>query len=1012
MVDDRPVDELWVATWAVDEHGRPAHADPYWGRFTGEPGKDSRNVWLEAVHPDDRAIVQSAWTAAFERRLPYRLEYRFRRFDDAYRWVLAVGAPRIDENGVFHGYIGSLVDIEARRATEQALRESEERFRALIVSSAQAIWEAGADGAPIGDDSSGTDRNGQNFTEYKSLGWLKAVHPEDRDETERKWREAVASGAIYEAEFRLKRKKGGWRWSSAHGAPIRAPDGSIRKWVGVNIDINARKLAQEALRESEQRMRLAQDAANAGAWEWRLADNRNVWSENLWALYGLSPGVAATYESWLRSVHPEDRERVVHAISTAAQAGEEFEAQWRINLPAGASPRWVLSRGSPIFGPDGAPDRYIGIVFDISERKNAEDALAESERRYRLLYESMRDPFAQTDMDGRLLHFNELFREMLGYSEDELKRLTYQDLTPERWHEVDAGIVRDQILARGYSDVYEKEYRRRDGTVFPVELRVILSRDEDGNPIGMWAIVRDVTARKQAEAALRDHQQRMRLATQAAEVGIWEWNIETDEIRWDDQLFRIYGMRPPADNMLTFQDWADRVFPDDLPTQTELLRQHSQSKGAHTREFRIVRKDDGEIRVIQTVETIRMEEDGRIEWMVGTNRDITEQKRNEEALREADRRKDAFIATLAHELRNPLAPIHNGVHILKAAARKRGNESDAPVLDMMERQVGHLVRLVDDLLDIARITSGKIELRREPADIGAVLADALETSQSLIQRKGHRVVLRAPSGTLRVHGDPMRLTQAFTNLLNNAAHYTPNGGLIEIEAERRGAEAVVTVRDNGNGVAPDALPRIFELFARIGDKMDDRGLGIGLALVRNLIELHGGAIEAKSAGLGKGSEFVVRLPLTLAEDGKIADADADADAPLARSARKRALIVDDDHDVADTLALLLESLGATVRVAYSGDEGEREAVAFRPEVVFLDLGMPRQDGFETARRIRRIFDSEQLTLVALSGWGQEDDRRKTRAAGFDAHLTKPATVEELMAVLGAQDATRDGAPAI
>ncbi|MBL1258317.1 PAS domain S-box protein [Methylocystis sp. Sn-Cys] len=993
-------DHFWLTSWASDPEGRASYVDPAWSEFTGQSLEQARAGWIEAVHPEDRERVGAAWTRAFNARAPYRAEYRVRRFDGVYHRTFSAAAPRFDESGVFQGYIGSVVDIEARCAAEDALRESEERFRALTESYAQAVWEADAHGAIVSDSPSWRAYTGQTLENFLGYGWLDAVHPDDRAHAEERWREAVAMRAPYDAEYRLKWNGGGWRWTNVRGAPLFDRDGSVRKWVGVNFDIHARKLAQEALRESESLMRLAQDAAHAGSWEWSTENNRAVWSKNLWALYGLDIGACeASFENWAKSIHEDDRERVTAAVLAAGRAGEEFELQWRVNLPSDQAPRWLLSRGRPVMGPDGAPERYYGVVLDVSELKNAEEALRASERRYRLLYESQRDPFVRVAMDGRILEVNDLYRDMLGYSDEELRGLTYQELTPEKWHAMEAAIVREQILPRGYSDVYEKEYRRKDGGVFPVELRTVLSKDGNGAPDAMWGIVRDISDRKLSEQILREREERLRIALDAAKFGSFAYYPQSGKVVWDAQMKRIWGLEPDED--IRFEEAFERIHPADRARVRQAVEACLSPECAcgFQAEFRVI-LPDGSVNW-HGVSGQAYFEDGpggerKPVRMTGVEADITDRKNAEEALRDADRRKDELIAMLAHELRNPLVPIHNGVHLLRARAQ-RGVESDPQLLDMMERQVTHLVRLVDDLLEISRIARGRIELRREPTDIATVLRNALETSRPSIEKGRHGAALSTPPETLLVYGDPVRLTQVFANILNNAAKYTPEGGRIEILAERRGREAVVIVRDNGRGMGPEALSHVFEPFAQTGNPSNDSGLGIGLTLVRKLVELHGGSIEAASEGLGRGSVFMVRLPVSVSA----ADAAEPAKGVEARAAPagRRALVIDDERDVADTLAMVLDLLGASVRVTYGGRDGLREVTVFQPDIVFLDLGMPLQDGFETARLIRQSEIGRRLTLVALTGWGQAEDRAKTREAGFDAHLTKPASLEALRSLL-------------
>jgi CheY-like chemotaxis protein len=379
-----------------------------------------------------------------------------------------------------------------------------------------------------------------------------------------------------------------------------------------------------------------------------------------------------------------------------------------------------------------------------------------------------------------------------------------------------------------------------------------------------------------------------------------------------------------------------------------------------------------------------------VEWF-GAARNITGRKRAEEAFREADRRKDVFLATLAHELRNPLAPLHNGVQRLRRTSMGNACDRDCAVIDMMERQVSQLIRLVDELLEVSRISRGKIELRKEQSDMAAILRNALETSQPLIEKNGHEATLGVPPDALPVHGDPMRLAQVFTNLINNAAKYTPPGGRITVDASRQGQEAVVEVRDNGFGISAEDLPRVFDLFGQALSGQEG-GLGIGLALARNLVEMHGGKIDARSDGPGNGSVFIVRLPL---DHSLPLECPKNVGPPAPTDYARRVLVIDDDHDVANSLGMLLESLGAKVRVVYDGQSGVEILPAFDPDIVFIDIGMPKVDGYETARRIRSNHHERRFSLVALTGWGQNEDRRRAQDAGFDLHLTKPAPIDAL-----------------
>lgn len=376
---------------------------------------------------------------------------------------------------------------------------------------------------------------------------------------------------------------------------------------------------------------------------------------------------------------------------------------------------------------------------------------------------------------------------------------------------------------------------------------------------------------------------------------------------------------------------------------------------------------------------------------------LAERARTEVSLREVDQRKDEFLATLGHELRNPLAPLLTAVQLLKAAARN--DPTVARVCPVMERQISHLVRLVNDLLEVSRITRGLIEVRHEPIDLIFAVQSALDASRPLLDAAGHMLTVDFPAGQIPVRGDAVRLTQVFSNLLNNASKYTTTGGHIFIGVTTTDGRAVVTVRDDGIGIPPDRLASIFEMFTQVdrSSRLSQGGLGIGLTLVRSLVTMHGGTVEALSEGGGTGSEFVVSLPLIVSSAIPTMD-----DVPPPGTLTCRILIVDDNQDAAEMLGELLGARGAAIAIAHSGRAALERFATFQPDAVLLDVGMPEMDGFEVARRMRRLPDGRNVLLVALTGWGQEHDRRQSRAAGFDHHIVKPPDIERLQTLLASR----------
>src|SRR5215510_5699243 len=557
-------------------------------------------------------------------------------------------------------------------------------------------------------------------------------------------------------------------------------------------------------------------------------------------------------------------------------------------------------------------------------------------------------------------------------------------------------------------------YHRGDGINAWISISGAPISDAGGNIVGGVVLITDIDEEKRASEALRINQERLNLAQKASQAGSFEWNLRTNAVIWAEETEAIFGLAPGSFGG-SYEDWTRCVHPEDLSrAEQELRRAIVDGEGAS--EYRVV-WPDGSVRWIQARGKVFFDEAGEPLRWIGINMDVTERKRMEEslrrqteALREADRRKNEFLSILAHELRNPLAPISNAIQILTL----RGDDPAmvAQTKEVMERQVHQMSRMVDDLLEVSRISRSKISLQTAPLDLADVVATAVETSRPLIEAHRHRLTVSLPERPARVEADGARLAQVLSNLLNNAAKYTEDGGRIDLIVEQALGEVVIRVRDNGIGIAPERLPSVFDMFEQIGGASDrsQGGLGIGLTLARRLIEMHGGKIEAHSAGLGKGSEFVTRLA-ALAEpamEPATEPAPEPADEPPIPSAigSRRVLVVDDNVDSAESLAVLLRFYGHDVRLAHDGEAALEEARSYRPDVMFLDLNLPKMDGYEVARRLRLEPAMSGMTLVAMTGYGQEEERRRTREAGFHSHLVKPVDFDTLQDLLSSLPANQ------
>jgi PAS domain S-box-containing protein len=692
--------------------------------------------------------------------------------------------------------------------------------------------------------------------------------------------------------------------------------------------------------------------------------------------------------------------------------------------------------------PTEEPPLFTAYLRDVSEQKVAEAKLRESEQRFRQLADAMPQIVWTVGPDGAVDYQNRRWSEFTGLPESLGNDGWAQILHPD-----DAQAAGERWAASLRSgDLFEMDVRlldRRRQTYCWHLIRTVSVRDEAGKVARWFGTSTDIHEQKKAEESSRylaeasaalasvvDYESTLQKVANLAVPYFADWSA-VDVMNGDGTLRRLAVAHREADKIRLAHELMQQYPPDpEAPSgifgvlrtgKPEIVREITEEmlmQGAKDeRHLRLVRSlglksyicvplivSGGPLGVLTfaTAESGRTYTDADLALASDLARRAgvaIENVRLYQALREADRRKDEFLATLAHELRNPLAPIRNSLQILKmprvdAATVERYR-------DMMERQVHHLVRLVDDLLDVSRVMRGKIELRKERIEVAAVVARAVETVQPLMDSQGHELSVGIPTESLPLDADPVRLAQVVGNLLTNAAKYTEPNGRIWLSAERVGDEAVLRVRDNGIGIALDVLPRVFELFVQVdhASTRSQGGLGIGLTLVKNLCAMHNGSVEARSAGLGKGSEFIVRLPISARGLDQDQDLEIGRQAQPASLSGRRLLIVDDNQDAANSLALLFSLQGHEARVAFSGPAALEIAKDYAPDVVFLDIGMPGMDGYEVARRMRQQPGLERVVLAALTGWGQQEDRRRTAEAGFNHHLVKPPEPTALEAVL-------------
>ncbi len=896
-------------------------------------------------------------------------------------------------------------NLLVRQRAAEVLAEQRERLRTTLASIGDAVISTDTDGRITNMNAVAESLTGwkkEEATGRQLDAVFRIVNEETRQPVHNPATKAMKEGVIVgRANHTILIAKGGTELPiDDSAAPIRCEKGEVVGCVLVFRDVTERRRAE---------------------------NERQFLLSRLDALITHAPIGIALFDPDLRFITLNEQAAAVDGIPKQAHVGKTMsELLPELGPKVEALLRQVRDSGEPIVGVEmegetpAAPGRQrhwianyypvrneggqtiaIGAVaLEITGRKRAEQELRSAEEQVRSVVNTVLDGIITIEESGTVQSFNPAAEKLFGYKGEEIVGRNVKMLMPEPYRSEHDGYLANyrrtgeaKIIGIGR----EVEGRRKDGTTFPMDLAV--SEFRLGDRRYFTGIVRDITEQKRAERLLRESEAQFRQLADAMPQIVWTARPDGYLDYYNERWYEYTGFPRGEYGQ---QSWEPILHPDDVERCLETYFGCVKAEKPYQIEYRFKDRKTGGYRWFLGRAVPVRDEQGRIIRWFGTCTDIDDTKKAQEALKEADRHKDEFLATLAHELRNPLAPICNSIELLR---RADGNtDLIGQASRMMERQVGQMVRLVDDLLDISRITQGKVQLRKERVELAAVVQSAVEASRPLIEAQGHELTVTLPPDPIYLEADPTRLGQAFANLLNNAAKYSEKGGRIWLTAERQGGEVTVSVRDTGIGISAEHLPRIFEMFSQVEPALErsQGGLGIGLALVRGLVELHGGTIEARSAGVGRGSEFIIHLPVVEAQV-EAPQEPGDGDKGKIRTVRpSRILVVDDNRDAADSLALMLRMTGHETDTAYDGLEAVQAAATFRPQVVLLDIGLPKVSGYEAARLIREQPWGKGMALLALTGWGQDEDKRRAMEAGFDHHLTKPvepAALEKLLALM-------------
>lgn len=1003
--------------WIADASGTILHHNSrIEGIAAAIAGPDGKWKWDQVVHPDDRARTHQCWQEAVGQQSTYQCEHRILMADGSYRWHLSRALPVPTGPNQAVRWYATATDIHDLKVSQEALRESEERFQAFMDNDPSTAFLKDEQGRFVF-----VNRQLERMFDRPVSQWIGKTDndlfpPEVAERFRRDDHIVLESGQTVEFEEVLQSELG-----SDHYLTIKFPvhTENQRMLGGISLKITERKLAEFRLQAERERVQLVADAVPA-----------LISYVDAQARYQL---VNQAYERWFGHPSQQFLNRPMEEVlgeeawgNISQQVAEVLSGKpvaYEAEIPyQDGGTRWVTATYIPDLGEDGTVRGFVAHVNDITARRQAEEELKYQRSLLQAITNNAQTSIFLIDEDGHVLFTNPAAEEMTGYSQAEmagnvLHRFVHPTHHPDgRPYLIDECPVRIGVSQQPSLRNQEDLFVHRDGHFYPVRwnARSVL---RDGQAAATVIEVWDITKEKRAEQELQEARRYLETIIETApnlivvtkpggEIVLFNRACEVlTGYTWHEvvgqegcELFVPSGDREELQGHLADSSRSSLSSPFESP----LITKKGQRRLIEWRFSRLQpRGEEGET------------------LLLSTGIDVTERRHLEDTLRdqaerlaETDRRKDEFLATLAHELRNPLAPIRMGLELMRISPADRSTLEETR--DMMERQTKQLITLVDDLLDVSRVTRGRLELRKSRVLLAEIMQIAVESAQPAIEEARHTLSVDLPDQLIYLDADPNRLAQVVSNLLNNAAKYTPAGGRISVSASPQGREVVLSVKDNGIGIPVEMQRKIFDMFAQIDRPIEHgaTGLGIGLTLVKSLVEMHGGRIEVASEGTHQGSEFKVWLPISSGISQQADPSDSAAE-PLAMQAPLRVLVVDDNKAAAEMLTLVIETLGHEVQTAFDGQHALDLAEEFLPDVVVMDIGMPKMNGYEAAQAMRQEPWGESITLIALTGWGQEDDKRRTKEAGFDHHLVKPAEPAELQRLLRlAQEQAKELPPGV
>jgi PAS domain S-box-containing protein len=993
-----------VGIFRTNVQGNCLYTNTRWCELTGlSPEAAQDKGWVKALHPDDCDRVFAEWYRAAESNLPFLSEYRFQTPDGRVSWVIGQAIAERDVEGRLVGYIGTVTDISDRKQAENALQESESRFRQLAENIDVVFWMKEVMEDRVSYVSPAYERlwglAPQELYESQQT-WIDYIHPDDRESIDKAFQAKAAAG-LFDEEYRIILPNGRVRWVHDRCFPLRNEAGVLYRFTGIAEDVTDRKQIEEMLRLQAQVLDQTHDSVVSTD----LNGNITSWNKGAERVFGyaakevLGQPVAMLYPS-------DQQEFLQNQVIAPLKAKGKHEVEVVSRHKSGERFDLLLSL-SLLRNEHQTPIGMIGLSMDITDRKLAEDALRQSETFNRRILESSSDCIKLLNLNGQLVYMNPGGLCMLEI--DDLCLYTNADWA-SLWQEemrttVEAAIgtaqTGEMTRFQGFCPTAKGTPKWWDVVVTPI-------LNTEGQVIQLLATSRDITDRIHSEAALQQSEERFRTLADNMSQFAWMAHANGDIFWYNQRWFNYTGT-----TLEEMQGWGwQKVHhPDHVDRVVQLIR-HCFETGQLWEDTFPLRGKDGQYRWFLSRAIPIRNEQGKIACWFGTNTDITEQKQSEierdrlleqeqaarESAERANRIKDEFLAVLSHELRSPLNPILGWTKLMQTRKFDPARTNEA--LATIERNAKLQVQLIDDLLDVAKILRGKLNMNVAPVDLAFVIEAAMDTVRTAAVAKN--ITLHAVLPQIgRVSGDAARLQQIVWNLLSNAIKFTPTQGQVEVRLERGGNQAKIIVRDTGRGIKPGFLPHIFESF-RQEDASTTRqygGLGLGLAIVRHLVEAHGGTIWADSQGEEQGATFTMQLPLLEIEPEQLIAEAAPSDELDLTGAR--ILAVDDEPDARELLTELLTQYGAEVLTVTSAAEVLTHLASFQPDVLISDIGMPEMDGYMLIQQIRALPPEKggHTLAIALTAYARGEDHQQAIASGYQRHLTKPLDLDQLVKVV-------------